>query len=150
MYQGYLAIASDHAGYQLKKRLVRFVENELNGKIQDFGPSSYDENDDYPDYAVPLAQAVAKENGRGILICGSGIGVCMTANKIPGIRAGIGYNIGAAESMMTDDNTNIICLPAKLLSEDHATVVVKKWLESQFSGAERHVRRLKKVADLEK
>lgn len=148
MHSPNLYIASDHAGYALKKRLIRFVGRELNARITDMGPEVYDETDDYPDYATPLAKKVAK-NGRGILICNNGIGVCIAANKVPGVRAGIGYNIDVAETMMNDDNTNILCLPAKLLSEDHATAIVKKWLATDFSGAERHTRRLAKVAALD-
>ncbi len=146
-----LYIASDHRGYQLKKRLVRFFENELKLPVIDMGPTEYVETDDYPDYAVPLAKKVAKTKAaRGILICGSANGVCITANKIKGIRAGIGYNITAAEAAMADLNTNILCLSAKLSTDDHAMAIVKKWLATPFSGEERHERRIKKIKALEK
>ena len=145
MYTGPLYIASDHAGYQFKKRIVRFVENELKGQIEDLGPEAYAEDDDYPDYALPLAKKVAETGGRGILVCKNGIGVCIAANKTPGVRAGIGYNIDVAETMMHDDNTNVLCLAAHHLSEDHTLAVVKKWLSSEFSNEERHIRRLKKL-----
>lgn len=145
-----LYIASDHGGYQLKKTIVNFVEKQLEQAITDLGPAKYVETDDYPDYAIPLAQKVAEnDKNRGILLCKNGVGVCIAANKIAGIRAGIGYNLMAAETMKTDDNTNILCLPAKLLSDEHAQAVVRKWLETEFSGEERHVRRLEKVAKLE-
>ncbi len=150
MYTGNLYIASDHGGYSLKKRLVRFVENELQRPIEDMGPHDHVESDDYSDYSFPLAEKVASENARGILICRNGIGVCVAANKVIGIRAGIGYNIASAESMMKDDNTNILCLAADHLSEDFAMAIVKRWLETPFSEAERHVRRLEKVSDYEK
>lgn len=149
MYSGPLFIASDHGGYQLKKRLVRYIENELQKEVEDLGPHEYMETDDYPDYAVPLAHQVIKTNGRGIVICRNGIGVCMAINKVAGIRCGLGYNIAVAESMMRHDNTNILALAADHVSEDFALVIVKKWLESEFSGDERHVRRLAKVAELE-
>ncbi len=146
-----LFIASDHRGFQLKKRLIRYLENELKLPVTDMGPEEYDETDDYPNYDIPLAKKVAKtKGGRGILICGNGIGVCMAANKVKGIRAGLGYNLMAAETMMTDDNTNVLCLAARLSTEEHAMAIVKKWLETEFSGEKRHVRRLKKVAALEK
>lgn len=148
-----LYIASDHAGYQLKKRLVRFLENKMEPAVavEDLGPTQYHEDDDYPDYAIPLAKKVAEapEEHKGILICGNGVGVCMAANKVKGIRAGIGYNTYAADSMRQDDNTNVLCLGARALSEEYALAVVRHWLEAQFSGAQRHVRRLKKVAALE-
>lgn len=150
MYKGPLFIASDHGGYQLKKRIVRYIENELNGKIEDLGPHEYVETDDYPDYVVPLAHKVIETNGRGIVICRNGVGVCIAVNKINGIKCGIGYNIAAAETMMQHDNTNVLSLAADHLSEDHALVVVKKWLETEFSKDERHVRRLNKVEELEK
>lgn len=145
MYSGPLFIASDHGGYQLKKRLVRYCENELGIHIQDLGPHDYDSADDYPDYVLPLTEKVLDTMGRGIVICRNGIGVCMAANKVSGIRCGIGYNTGAAESMMRDDNTNVLALAADHLSEDHAMAVVKKWLESEFSHEERHIRRLNKI-----
>ncbi len=149
MYEGNLYIASDHGGYKLKKRLVRYVENELKREITDLGPHEYDEADDYPDYVIPLAQKVAKEDARGIVICRNGIGVNIAVNKVKNIRAGIGYNLKVAESMMKDDNTNILSLAGDSLSEDHAMAIVKRWLETEFSSAERHTRRLKKVAELE-
>ncbi len=150
MYTGPLYIASDHGGYQLKKRLLRYFENEMNIKAEDMGPFEFDATDDYPDYAIPLAQKVVKTNGRGILICTNGIGVCIAANKVKGVRAGIGYNIEVAASMRNDDNTNILCLAAKLSTEEHAMAIVKKWLETKFSDEERHPRRVNKVAELEK
>ncbi len=149
MYKGPLLISSDHGGYGLKKRLVRFVQNQLNLKITDMGPHKYDEEDDYPDFAFPLAEKVVKEDGRGILICKNGIGVCVAANKVKEARAGIGYNLMAAETMMTDDNTNILCLASKLTSEEHSMAIVKRWLQSEFSHEPRHERRIAKIEEFE-
>ncbi len=150
MYTGSLHIASDHGGYKLKTRLIRYIENELEREVDDMGALEYDKTDDYPDYVVPLAKKVAEENSRGIVICKNGIGVNMVANKTNGVRCGIGYSLYAAESMRKDDNTNILALPSWHLSEDLAMAVVKTWLETEFSEAERHVRRLEKITDLEK
>lgn len=150
MYSGPLYIASDHGGYQLKKRLVRYIENELKQQVEDLGPQEYVEDDDYPDFVIPLAQRVAKEQARGIVICKNGVGVTIACNKVRGVRCGIGYNIMAAETMMNDDNTNVLALASKLSSDDHAMAIVKKWLETPFSEDERHIRRLEKVASLEK
>lgn len=149
MYSGPLFIASDHGGYQLKKRLVRYVENELNLKIEDMGPHEYEETDDYPDFVAPLAHKVVETDGRGIVICRNGVGVCIAVNKVNGIRCGISYNLGAAESMMKDDNTNVISLAGDHGSDEHHMAMLKKWLETEFTNAERHVRRLNKVAELE-
>lgn len=145
MYSGPLFIASDHGGYHLKNRLVRYIQNELKLSVEDLGPHEYVEDDDYPDFVLPLAKKVVEGSGRGIVICKNGIGVNIAVNKIPGIRAGIGYNLMAAETMMTDDNTNVLSLASKAISEDHAMAVVKKWLETEFSNDERHIRRLKKI-----
>lgn len=149
VYSGPLFIAADHGGYKLKKRLVRFITNELNLKLQDMGAEEYDETDDYPDYVIPLAHEVVKQQGRGIVICKNGVGVTIATNKVPGVRAGIGYNLMAAETMMQDDNTNVLALAAKGVSEDHAMAIVKRWLMTSFSDKERHVRRLAKVQELE-
>ncbi len=147
MYTGPLSIASDHGGYALKKRLVRYIENELQRPVEDMGPFEYVETDDYPDFILPLAQKIGKEQARGIVICRNGIGVCIASNKTPGIRAGLGYNISVAQTMMEHDNTNILCLAADHVSEEHAMAIVKKWLETKFSGEERHVRRLNKIPE---
>ncbi|MBT4220884.1 MAG: RpiB/LacA/LacB family sugar-phosphate isomerase [Candidatus Magasanikbacteria bacterium] len=149
MYTGPLFIASDHGGYQLKKRLIRYIENELNQKVEDMGPSSFEDDDDYPDYVVPLAHKVIEQKARGIVICRNGIGASIAVNKVAGIRAGIGYNLGAAETMMTDDNTNVLALASHHLSDDHAMAILKKWLTTPFSDEPRHVRRLEKVQALE-
>ena len=139
-------IASDHGGYKLKKRIVRYIENELKQSITDMGPNEYNETDDYPDYAIPLAtKIIEQEDNRGIVICKNGIGVCIATNKVKGIRAGIGYNLMAAETMMADDNTNILCLASKALSEEHALAITKKWLETKFSHEQRHIQRLDKI-----
>lgn len=149
MYSGPLFIASDHGGYQLKKRLVRYLENELERPVTDLGPAEHVDGDDYPDYAFPLAEKVIATNGRGILICRNGIGVCIAANKVHGIRAGIAYNLKAAQTMMTDDNTNVMCLAAELSTDEHAMAITKRWLSTDFSNEERHIRRLKKETDYE-
>lgn len=147
MYTGPLFIASDHGGFQLKKRLMRYFENELNLTVKDLGPAEHVDGDDYPDYVFPLTEKVLEKDGRGILICKNGIGVCVAANKVPGIRAGIGYNTAVAETMMQDDNTNVLCLAAATLSEEYAIAIVKHWLNTEFSNEERHNRRLAKVAE---
>lgn len=149
MYTGPLYIASDHGGYQLKKRLVRYIENELKRDITDLGPHEYVETDDYPDFAIPLAQKVQETGGRGIVICKNGVGVCIAANKISGVRCGQGYNIEVGQSMIEHDNTNVISLAAKAISEDHAMAIINAWLSTEFKGEERHVRRLGKIQAVE-
>ncbi|MBI2037421.1 MAG: RpiB/LacA/LacB family sugar-phosphate isomerase [Candidatus Magasanikbacteria bacterium] len=146
-----LYIASDHAGFQLKKELIKYIQSELNQEITDLGPEILIETDDFPDYAVPLAKTVAQnKESFGILICGSGHGTCIAANKIKGAYAILGYNIRATELGRKDNNANILCLGARLLpSADFAKAIVKKFLDTKFDGDERFKRRNKKIEELE-
>lgn len=150
MYTGPLTIASDHAGHKLKTRLIRYIQNELKLQVEDMGANEYNEADDYPDYIVPAAKKAVETQGRTIVIGGSGNGEAIAANKIPGMRCALGYNIEAAELAMLHNNSNGLSLGARLITEDHAMAIVKKWLGTEFSGDERHVRRLNKISDLEK
>ncbi|NCO04806.1 MAG: RpiB/LacA/LacB family sugar-phosphate isomerase [Candidatus Magasanikbacteria bacterium] len=149
MYKGPLFIASDHGGFHLKQRIIRYIQNELNQEITDLGPEEYQKTDDYPDYVIPLAHKVIETNGKGIVICRNGIGVNIAVNKVSGIRSGIGYNLQVAESMMQHDNTNIIALAADHLDEEYALAIIKKWIETSFSQEERHIRRLNKITQEE-
>lgn len=146
-----LYIASDHAGFQLKKAMVTYIETQLGLEVDDLGPLTFEEADDFPDYAEPVAKEVAagKENF-GILICGTGHGMCIAANKVKGIRAIIGYNITATELGRKHNNANILCLAGRILTEDHARAIVKKFIETKFDGDERFVRRNKEIEELEK
>jgi ribose 5-phosphate isomerase B len=141
-----LYIASDHAGYQLKKHLVTFLNNTLKIPVKDLGPEKFDEDDDYPDFALTTAKKVTESKTNiGILICGSGNGICLAANKVNGVRAILGYNIEAAEFGRKHNDANMLCLAGRVLSDEHATAIVKKFLETEFTNDERHVRRLKKI-----
>ncbi|MSU75244.1 MAG: RpiB/LacA/LacB family sugar-phosphate isomerase [Candidatus Magasanikbacteria bacterium] len=146
-----LYIAADHGGYQLKKYLIRYLKTQLKVTAKDLGAKSHDPKDDYPDFAVDLARQVVKnKTNQGILLCRNGIGVCITANKIKGIRAALGFNIEATEWARRDDHVNILCLPAEYLSNEHAAAIVKKFLETPDDMDERFTRRLKKIAAVEK
>ncbi len=146
-----LYIASDHAGYQLKKYLLKCLKNQLKTKAEDMGPLKYVETDDFPDYAVPLARRVAAEAvSKGILICGTGHGMCIAANKVKGIRAIVGYSIEAAERGRRHNDANVLCLAGRVLSNEHAAAIVKKFLETKFEGQERLVRRNKKIEEIER
>lgn len=145
-----LYIASDHAGYQMKKHLLHYLDVQLHLSAEDLGPTAYVETDDFPDYAIPLAQKVAANpDSRGILICGSGHGVCIAANKVAGISAIVGYSIAAAETGRAHNNANVLCLAGRVLSEDHAAAIVKKFLTTEFSNGERFVRRNDKIRAVE-
>lgn len=144
-----LYIASDHGGYQLKKRLVRFIKNELQLKVTDLGPKAYDENDDFPDYIIPAAEKTVKTNGRAILICGSGIGSCIAANKVKGMRAALAYNIESAELSRKHNDANGLCLAGRVLTEEHAMAIVKKWLETEEFLGGKYQRRNEKISSFE-
>jgi ribose 5-phosphate isomerase B len=145
-----IGIASDHGGYELKQFLVRML-SQTGHEVADFGNLKLDRTDDYPDFVVPLARALARGDvARGIAICGSGVGACIAANKVPGVRAGMIHEVFSARQGVEDDNMNMICLGGRVVGEAFAWELVQTFLGARFSGAERHRRRLAKVAELEK
>jgi len=141
-------LATDHRGYELKEKVKQRL-SEWGYPYEDLGAFEYDKDDDYPDFAKAVAEKVAAESGaRGILICGSGVGVVITANKIKGIRAGTAINAKQIKDSVNDEDTNILGISADYLSGE-AQEIVKTFLETKFSGQERHVRRVNKIKDLE-
>lgn len=139
-----LALGSDHAGYQYKEKIKGYLAQK-GLKSHDFGTFSED-SADYPDFAHPVANAVEKgENSLGILVCGSGNGVCMTANKHAGIRAALCWNEELATLARTHNNANVICLPARFVSIETALAIVDAFLNASFEGG-RHERRVGKIA----
>ncbi len=141
-------IGSDHAGYELKEKIKKFLLNE-GFSFEDIGAKDFNPVDDYPDYAALVAKKVAQNNGAGILICSSGVGMCITANKIKGIRAINAFSVEIAEISRIHNNTNVLCLGQDFIKEDLAKKIVKRWLETDFSGVERHQRRVEKIAEYE-
>jgi len=149
-----IAVASDHAGFEIKKQLVEKLEKEY--KIIDFGNFS-DKSCDYPDYAAKVAEAVRRKDAdRGILICGSGIGMSIVANKFKGIRAGLCFSEETAKLIAEHNFANIICLPARIkvcgenLTSEKLFSWIKIWLETKSSEEERHIGRIKKIEEIEK
>lgn len=138
-----LYIAADHAGFALKESLKKYLA-EQKMSVVDLGAPTLDEKDDYPVYAQALAKKVAQEkNARGILICGSGQGVCIVANRTPGIRAVLAWNPESARLSRNDDDANILCLPGRLSKSAATKTIVDTWLTTKFSGLARHKRRIK-------
>ncbi len=138
-----IALGGDHAGYEYKKELMKFLE-EKNHSIKDFGPFTAD-SVDYPDFVHPVASAIEKgEFDLGILICGSANGVAMTANKHQGIRAGIAWGDELAKLTRQHNNANILCLPARFISLEVAKECVNAFLETPFEGG-RHQSRVDKI-----
>jgi len=143
-------IGADHRGYKLKETLKIYLK-ELGLVCEDLGATELIPDDDYPDYALAVAQKVAgnPDENLGILICGSGVGVDIVANKIENIRSALCFDVEQAKTSRNDDNTNILSLPADFISEDLAKEIVKIWLETPFSGDERHARRIEKIRKIE-
>lgn len=145
----HIGLAADHGGYELKEKLKEALIG--NGhKILDFGAVTLDEDDDYPDFIIPLAEAVSKEEVvRGIAICGSGVGACIAANKVPNVRAGLITDSFSAHQGVEDDNMNLICLGGLVTGYALSLELVQLFLSAQYKDLERFKRRLEKVAQLE-
>jgi ribose 5-phosphate isomerase B len=146
----HVGIATDHGGFWLKEDLLKQL-GAAGHDVVDFGAHAFDSGDDYPDFVIPLARAVATGKvQRGVAVCGSGVGASVCANKVPGIRAGLINDHFSAHQGVEDDQMNIICLGARVLGPFAAWELVQAFLEAEFSQAERHLRRLSKVASLER
>jgi RpiB/LacA/LacB family sugar-phosphate isomerase len=143
-----VALGADHAGFELKELVKRSLA-ELGHQVIDLGTDSTAPVD-YPDFAAAVGQAViAQRAERGIVICGSGVGAAIAANKIPGIRAGLCHDHYSAHQGVEHDDMNVLCLGSKIVGPDLALDLILAFLAARFSGAERHLRRLSKVRALE-
>lgn len=140
-------IGADHNGFQLRNNLLEYLR-KAQYDVDDEGDFRMDPKDDYPQFASRVATKVLMSEDpdpRGILICGSGQGMCMTANRYRGIRAGIGYDIESARAIRNDEDSNILCLPARSLPKDQAKVIIEAWLDTPFAAAPRFIRRMKEM-----
>ncbi len=138
-------LGADHAGFKLKEYIKEWLVKK-DYKVKDLGNLKYQQKDDYPDYAKKVAKKVqADKKALGILFCGSGQGMCMTANKYKNIRAALGWTTGAAKKSRHDDDSNILCLPAWRVERDHARRIIAGWISTPFSKLPRHKRRIKKI-----
>jgi ribose 5-phosphate isomerase B len=143
-----VAIAADHAGFELKQHLAGCLR-ESGHDVIDFGTTST-EPVDYPDYAAAVGHAVVDGRAeRGIVVCGSGVGASVAANKLPGVRAGLCHDTYSAAQGVEHDDINVLVLGARVIGPALAETLVRGFLAARFSGAERHVRRLAKVHALE-
>lgn len=144
-----IGVAADHGGYDLKTRLAAEL-GPLGYDVADYGATARDPQDDYPDYVLPLARAVAAgEVERGIALCGSGVGACVAANKIAGVRAALITDAFSAHQGVEDDDMNLICLGGRVTAHALALDLTRIFLEARFKGDERFRRRLKKIATVE-
>ncbi|HET7376735.1 MAG TPA: ribose 5-phosphate isomerase B [Anaerolineae bacterium] len=145
-----IAIGTDHGGYPLKAEIIQALQ--LAGhELIDVGAYSLNPIDDYPDFALAVSKAVqSKLAERGIVICGSGVGACVAANKLKGIRAGICHDTYSAHQGVEHDDMNVLCLGARIIGSEIAREIVLAFASAKFSGEERHLRRLNKVLTIEK
>jgi ribose 5-phosphate isomerase B len=142
-----IAIGSDHRGYDVKRRIASLLER-LNHEVIDLGTQG-SESVDYPDFAFQVAQAVSQGKvDRGVLICGTGIGMCIAANKVKGVRAAPCHDSITAEMSRRHNNANVLCLSADLLGDELIDRMVRIWLETEFEGG-RHARRVDKIQRFE-
>ncbi|WP_339161089.1 ribose 5-phosphate isomerase B [Siminovitchia sp. FSL H7-0308] len=142
-----VAIASDHGGILIRKEIIKVME-ELNIEYEDFGCGD-ESSVDYPDFAVPVAEKVASgEFDRGILVCGTGIGMSIAANKVKGIRCALVHDVFSARMTRLHNDTNVLAMGERVIGPGLAREIAKVWLETEFEGG-RHTRRIQKISDYE-
>ncbi len=143
-------LGSDHAGFYLKEKVFAHL-SKADYEVEDEGNKVLDPNDDYPQFAFAVATKVLGSedaDAKGIIICGSGQGVCMAANRVRGIRAALVWNQEGARETRNDNDSNVLCVPARMLSEEEALAIIDVWLKTPFSGAERHARRIREIEEI--
>lgn len=145
-----IAIGADHGGYELKNFLIEILKKE-NHEIADMGNTVYDAKDDYPDYAIAVAEEISAGNAeRGIIICGSGVGANIAANKVKGVRACLCHDTYSAHQGVEHDSMNVLCLGARIIGIETAKSLVFSFLNAHFIQEERFIRRLEKVKNIDK
>jgi ribose 5-phosphate isomerase B len=145
-----IGIAADHGGFAMKERIAAALRS-AGHEVTDFGALHPDPADDYPDFVIPLAKAViGSDVERGIALCSSGVGACIVANKVPGVHAALVHDHFSAHQGVEDDDMNVICLGSLVVGYAQAWELVQTFINAHFTGAERHLRRLAKIAALER
>ncbi|MBR9680289.1 MAG: ribose 5-phosphate isomerase B [Candidatus Altiarchaeota archaeon] len=141
-------VGADHAGFELKESIKKYLTtSEIS--FEDFGAHKLNEKDDYPDFAKLVCEKIQKESDRGILICGTGQGMTIAANKFKGIRASLCWNEETVTVAAKHNDANVLCLPGRLISKELGVKLVKLWLNFEFSGEVRHNRRIEKIRGFE-
>ncbi len=144
-----IAIGSDHAGFAMKEYLLEAMRRR-GIEMDDLGTHGT-ESVDYPDYGAKVARSVVSgRHDLGVLVCGTGIGISMAANKVPGARAAVCWDISSARLSRQHNDANVLCLSGRLMGEQLAEDILVEWLQTPFSGGERHMRRIAKLAELDK
>lgn len=145
-----IAIGADHSGFPLNEQVIALL-GQLGHEVIDFGTHDGTKADDYPDYARAVAECVHDQKAdRGILICGSGVGACVAANKVHGVRACLCHDTYSAHQGVEHDDLNVLCLGARIIGFELALELVRAFLSAEFSGEERHLRRLAKIEKIER
>ncbi len=145
----HIAIAADHAGLRLKDRIASFL-TDLGHTYDDLGAYELNPDDDYADFGQAIGEAIARgEAERGIAVCGNGVGICITANKLPGVRAALCHDTLSARQSVEHDDANILCLGERVIGLELGLEIVRVWLAARFTGLERYRRRLAKLEALE-
>ncbi len=142
-------LAADHGGFEYKNALLEHLHH--NGyQVKDLGADTFDDQDDYPQYAFAAATQVIgdDDDARAILLCGSGEGMAIAANRVRGIRAAVCWNVAVARETRQDNNSNVLCIPARFLTRQEAFDVAEAWLEEEFSTNPKYERRLKEIEDI--
>lgn len=143
-------VGADHAGFQLKTTVMAHL-SKRGIEVEDEGDRELDPADDYPQFAYAVTTKVLGSedpDARGILICGSGQGMCIAANRVRGIRASLCWSEDIARETRNDNDSNVLCVPARVLSEEEALQIIDVWLDTEFSGATRHQRRINEIEEL--
>jgi ribose 5-phosphate isomerase B len=141
-------IGADHRGFRLKEEVKKWLESQQY-EYRDLGAVKYEKDDDYPDISIKLAETMITDNGKGILICGSGAGACIAANKVRGVRAGLCTSEKQTKAARNDDDINILCISADAVSVEDNIKIVSVFLATMFSSEERHIRRINKIKEYE-
>ncbi len=143
-------IGSDHNGFGLKRQLVEYLKR-AGYSVEDVGDEKFDPDDDFPVYAAKVATAILSSDDpdpRGVLLCGSGQGVCMAVNRFKGIRGSLCWDQRSAREARNDDDANVLCFPAKYLESGEADIIVETWLNTKFAAAPRFIRRIKEMDNI--
>jgi ribose 5-phosphate isomerase B len=144
-----VALASDHGGFVLKTSIIPWLETQ-DCEILDLGAEIFDINDDYPDYAIEIADAIVEGKAdRGILICGSGVGAAIAANKVKGIRACLCHDSYSAHQGVEHDDMNVLCLGGRVIGIEMAKELISNFLQANFKGEEKYRRRIQKIEEIE-
>ena len=141
-------VGADHRGFRLKEEITKWLEGQ-HYDFRDLGANVYDKDDDYPDIAIKVAESVVLDNSKGIIVCGSGVGAAVAADKVKGVRCGLCTSEKQVKAARNDDDINVLCLSADNVSVEDNLKIIEIFLGTLFSSEERHIRRINKIREYE-